>query len=695
MDETPKKPGDMFALIVGINNYEVINKLGGAVNDAEEFKNYLMAPRKEDIPPMEGAPPQVAGLGIPCGNIKLLRDAKRADILRVFQSHLIENPDIPERGATMIFYFAGHGTRVESENKELPGDGWVEALCPVDLATGGSGSDYIHPIPDYVLGHLLHSLAERKGNNIIVILDSCHSGGMGREADVTIRRHTISDPRVLPARLDSELFGTGPIAHRLWAPFTASFVLLAACSQDKQAYESLHQSRGYFTEQLLAALRKADHNDTTPYELIDDIQLPNGQKPVCIGANRHRLLFCPTEYPLIGPRRVLKADGNGRLWVSIGAIEGVCAETEFEIYEPPNKLLCTVVPAIVPEAHSTVLTLAKGAGSIGISVGSRVVLKNLNNSSMTLHVHSAPDFQHTSALFPKDAQGRGAYYKQQASTDGAHIRVRSDGANEIIIDRLALTTNSLRDVMQKPAAALGSKEVEKVKQKAVTEADKAKPTHGEPSTISGFASDEEEETHFSVEALDLRSTFHGIAHFHFHLRHRNKDVLLPGFSLEMYRLQGEDKNTTTIGDNMIEGATVRFLSEKDAQYGFKICNTSDLDLFPYLFYFDPDNYTISCWYEPENKNDRGPLHAKEKPLSVGIGSQPGFEFNLGEKQNASSGFLKLFVSTRYVDLDSIVQETSPLTQEFRGWGRLEGRRVPDAEELKWNAVVVRLTMSRE
>ncbi|KAF7358016.1 ICE-like protease (Caspase) p20 domain protein [Mycena venus] len=554
MHDTPKKPGDIiFALIVGINNYEVINKLGGAVNDAEEFKKYLMAPRKEDIPLMDGTSTPLAGLGVPSGNVQLLRDAKRADILRVFQSHLIENPNIPGRGATMIFYFAGHGTRVESENKELPGDGWVEALCPVNVAARGSGSDYIHPIPDYVLGHLLHSLAEKKGNNIIVILDSCHSGGMGREADITIRRHTMSRSRVLPARLDSELFGTDPVtlSHRMWAPFTASFVLLAACSQDKRAYESQHRSRGYFTEHLLAALRKADHSDTTPYELIDDIQLPNEQKPVCIGANRHRLLFNPTAYPLIGPRRVLKADGSGTLWASIGAVEGVCMETEFEIYQPPNKLLCTVVPATVPEAHRTVLVLDNtvtpanntfelpNAGSLGISVGSCAVLKNLNNSSMILHVHPAPGFHHTSALFPEDARGRSAYYKQ-APLDRAHIRVRSDGADGIIVDRLALTTHSLRDVMQKEKAKTKARKLfdrlrlPEAKKKLTSalpnrckEADKAKPKHNKGPNISGFANDVEEETHFSVEALDLPSTFHGIAHFHFHLRHHNKDVLLP------------------------------------------------------------------------------------------------------------------------------------------------------------------------
>jgi hypothetical protein len=43
---------------------------------------------------------------------------------------------------------------------------------------------------------------------------------------------------------------------------------------------------------------------------------------------------------------------------------------------------------------------------------------------------------------------------------------------------------------------------------------------------------------------------------------------------------------------MIKDGEVVLTSEVGAQYGFTIRNTSEEDLFPYLFYFDPGTYTI-------------------------------------------------------------------------------------------------------
>jgi hypothetical protein len=43
---------------------------------------------------------------------------------------------------------------------------------------------------------------------------------------------------------------------------------------------------------------------------------------------------------------------------------------------------------------------------------------------------------------------------------------------------------------------------------------------------------------------------------------------------------------------LIKDGVVGLTSEVGAQYGFTIRNTSEGDLFPYLFYFDPETYTI-------------------------------------------------------------------------------------------------------
>ncbi|KAJ7767947.1 caspase domain-containing protein [Mycena maculata] len=655
----------VFALIIGIDKYaKILPLLSGAVNDAKEFMEYLMAPRMEDF---TRPPPAQQGLGVPAANIQLLtnKDATRDNILKIVKSHLIDNARIPDRsGGTMIFYFAGHGSRVASESMETSRDGKIETICPVDEGTEVD-SGHVHAIPDYVLARLLYSLAERKGNNVMAILDSCHSGGMGREADTEmVSRNASRESRFIPASLDRDLFkGDTVRCHSLWAPFTASFVLLAACSEDKQAYES--HGCGHFTRGLIAALNKANFEDTTPFELIEGLKLAQEQKPVCIGANRHRLLFNPIEYPSIGLRRVLKpSDGFRSFTASIGAVEGVCAGTEFMIYDRQNNLLYTTVPRTV-ENHQTVFIFDNG--TLEISEGLRAVVKHFNNPFMILDVY----IPHLGAQFVLEFLGNNLEnsrrcYRQQDSSDKAHIRLRSHGP-DIIVDRLVLTTRLLQETMQKPSSLTNDTSV--------------------------FQSEEKEEARFSWAGLDLPLTFNAIAHFHYHLRHHNGDVLLPGFALEMFRVQGKFPNTTSIGGNMIDGPEVRLLLEEGAQYGFKIRNTLTVDLFPYLFSFDPDTYKITCWYSPENKNDRGPLRATSS-LAVGMGSEYPFKFVSGPHGDTSSVFLKLFVSTEYLDLTSIEQKISPVKLEFKGVGRLKAEQEHLPRRSQWNAVTVHITIRK-
>ncbi|KAJ7767948.1 hypothetical protein DFH07DRAFT_808170 [Mycena maculata] len=311
-------------------------------------------------------------------------------------------------------------------------------------------------------------------------------------------------------------------------------------------------------------------------------------------------------------------------------------------------------------ASSTVKLQNDGTLEIPVG-GSGVVVKDLNNASKTLYVYTSSNFAHRAALEFPAAQT----YKHAHSSESAHIGLRSHGP-DIIVDRLALTTRLLQETMQKPSSLTNDTSV---------------------------LQSEEEETRFSMAGLDLPLTVNAIAHFHYHLRHHNGDVLLPGFALEMFRLQGKVPSTTPRGSNMMDGQGVRLLLEEGAQYGFKMRNTLAVDLFPYLFSFDPDTYKISCWYSPENKNDRGPLRAASS-LAVGMGSEYPFKFVPGPHGDTSSVFLKLFVSTEYLDLTSMEQKISPLKPEFKGVGRANMERDYSAHKSEWNAVTVLITIRK-
>ncbi|CCO33649.1 hypothetical protein BN14_07734 [Rhizoctonia solani AG-1 IB] len=85
--------GGLYALIIGINSYPSLNPLKGAVSDADDMANFLMA-----------------DLGISPGRIVNLRnqEATRKRIIEELQD-LWKNPRISP-GAPILIYYAGHGS---------------------------------------------------------------------------------------------------------------------------------------------------------------------------------------------------------------------------------------------------------------------------------------------------------------------------------------------------------------------------------------------------------------------------------------------------------------------------------------------------------------------------------------------------------------------------------------------------------
>jgi hypothetical protein len=109
-------------------------------------------------------------LDVPPANIVLLenKNATRSAILSAFKTHFLDNRNIPDRGgASMILYFAGHGSRSEAPSDLIAPDRRVEAICPVDERTVDDAGEYVDAIPDYVLVWLLSELADKKGNSIV------------------------------------------------------------------------------------------------------------------------------------------------------------------------------------------------------------------------------------------------------------------------------------------------------------------------------------------------------------------------------------------------------------------------------------------------------------------------------------------------------------------------------------------------
>jgi hypothetical protein len=73
-------------------------------------------------------------------------------------------------------------------------------------------------------------------------------------------------------------------------------------------------------------------------------------------------------------------------------------------------------------------------------------------------------------------------------------------------------------------------------------------------------------------------------------------------------------------------------------------------------------------------------------VTIGMGSQRAFDFTLSPGELSSCGFLKLFVTSEYIDLGWIQQELSPLDPRFVGTGRFRMSHEPLDLRTRWDAI---------
>ncbi|KAF8197272.1 caspase domain-containing protein [Mycena galopus ATCC 62051] len=649
--------GTVFALIIGNNNYlttDVYRILQGAVNDARAFEKYLLDPRAQ------------RGLQVPPSNIVVLENATREIIISTFISHFLDNPNVPDHGkATMIFFYAGHGTRITATDNMISTDSKVEAIAPVDERTMDAGGKYVHAIPDYTLGWLLWELSEKKGPNITVILDSCCSGGMGR--NVVAARSGNSESPPVPLELDDYLWkgksqDATVMTYRAWSPSATSHVLIAACRHNEKAYEfeygdknSIH---GRFTKELITRLRRVPLENTTYAELLNHMPVWPEQTPQCGGSRNDRLVF-NGNYPAMNrgalPLTLQRSDDPDvriplSFRVDIGTVEGVLPGTLFAMHAGDN-FLCTLVADSVKVGHAILVVNDKQP--VRNPEGARAVVSDWKNDAMVLHVHFPPAFPYMSDLFPTTNityQPQRRKYVQAQDLVTADIAVCTEG-QEIVIDHL---TGTMIECQHK--------------------------------------------TRFSVNGNTghLPAVVDGIAHFNYFLERHNESEWLEGVTLEMHRLVGQypgRKPDLSVGidGNMVINGAVHLTAQADAKYGFTLRNSSSVNLFPYLFFFDPDMYTIKCWYSPASVHEAAPLRSSGV-VTVGMGGERAFEFPemLPPGMPMCFSFLKLFVSTVPLDPKWIQQETTPFDPNFR---RFPIHQEPLEFNHAWCALKVIMTLT--
>lgn len=234
--ETPQ----LYALLVGINDYPSINKLSGCVADAEAVADFLQ----------QHASPTYKL------HIKKLLDAEatRENIINTFRDHLTQ----AKAGDTVYFHFSGHGSREDApvEFHNFFPEGKNETLVCYD-SRGFSNRDAneYYDLADKELAVLIAEVAQNNPH-IIISLDACHSGGGTRTSEGLFghkrQASNTAGSRGLESYIDGYYAKQYAETKSISIPM-ASHVVFSACSSTEFAWETTG-NRGLFTQTLLSVL---------------------------------------------------------------------------------------------------------------------------------------------------------------------------------------------------------------------------------------------------------------------------------------------------------------------------------------------------------------------------------------------------------------------------------------------------------
>jgi hypothetical protein len=232
--------------------------LTGCVADADDMRDFL-----------------VATMGTSPLDMINLRDgqATRETIISSLRSLKID--ERIQHGDPIVIYFAGHGSTCQAPSGWSVSGRDIEMLLPHDFDCTDQ-RDGAQGIFDQTFSSLIAEIARVKGDNITVILDSCHSGSSTRSNAFGVQVRGFDLPADYRARLcvDENIYGTyrGILnASSYEKSGLASHVLLAASSANGPARET--GGRGVFTVAFLSLLRNPDTDlQTLTYlDIIDRI----------------------------------------------------------------------------------------------------------------------------------------------------------------------------------------------------------------------------------------------------------------------------------------------------------------------------------------------------------------------------------------------------------------------------------------
>ncbi|EIM79948.1 uncharacterized protein STEHIDRAFT_163203 [Stereum hirsutum FP-91666 SS1] len=620
---------------------------------------------------------------VPASQIHVLlnEQATRSEI-RKYIEDLTSSSDI-RLGDPILIFYAGHGAQTNSPNGWQAGGGshpQIQMICPHDFLPRRSDVDDAQGIPDMTLAILLNHLSKAKGDNITVIFDCCHSGSGTREEsydpEVNVRGIDLPQDYVIAPTADNDLLREeNSRGDRVMAGYevsgSRSHVLLAACRADERSRED--GSGGLFTRALLETLNTEGTDKTTYEGLIDCIPDITGQNPQCEGFHKSRILFDSkahsSRHKLL---KVTKAKSRSYM-LECGEAFGITLNSQFDVYKSKNleSLPVGILTARSISAFSARCEVAPNVPDLPLSSSCAAYALQTRADTMSgirMSIADEPLFLDIITLVRDEIK------------HGLRIRLVVEDASPL--PDIALVTNGDNtvtfDINDKLCRDRGMTHM-------------YYPVHLDPTTTSSRDS-------FTEKILTI---VRSAADFYFHLgRYPTYDGLRRSglVRLEAYELEeGWVGNDWGMAEkepqrNLIQQNALSVYDEDEKVFGFKVVNDSHVPLYAALFFFDMSDLSIKSYYEPSAARSSGAEHsvAAKGELTIGHGAGGGQprQYYVRQGQEVDVGYLKLFISTKWVDYSQIAQP-SP----FQG-GKQRRLKSRPAKGMIWDAVCVSVVQLR-
>ncbi|KAK0192632.1 caspase domain-containing protein [Armillaria mellea] len=671
---TRVRANNVFALIIGIDKYERVEcQLEGAVADANEFEHYIRT-----------------DLGAPKENIISLRDKKatRSRIIGAF-SDLEARKDIIRGQAIIIIYYAGHGAVAK---KPAQWEDWhafdnnIEMLCPVDMTFRKSvKKKKVEGIPDRTISRLLLDLSAAKGNNIVLILDCCHSAGIDRGARVgpgaDAKAREIGDEEItISAQCDSSIYSRPTSGSRKSSQSTSttnfsgsfwdSHILLAACGRNQKAWET--QKKGIFTHSLLQAVRETPEAYLTYRSLMLRFgdKMPPYQSPQLDGNNIHQRLFYPSQEP-VNTSMILcrREDKQPYLILEAGHALGVTKGSIYQLYRTD-----------LPESES-------------LPLGTAVVEEVETECTSQLRPHDSeffvtqkdiPNFWYARLIINENAM--------QLTVPVAHTnnRQEADLCLEVEGDNVTFDRGGGNSYFNGDKASF-----EPMKDNNLFSSMESSRISGVNSTVDDIVQTQRIINHYAnftyhltvkspyaIDIFDAAITMHKLR------RSRTPRGAPQPIRGSEDALRFDDGKLVRIDVDMSLPLTKR------PSYGLTIKNNGDRHLYACLFYFDASTLDIENWFhsKPNLADDMektvDPCIPAGDILTFGFGNtatKP-IAFDVPEGQDVDICCFKIFLSLKPLDLRSISQ-----TLKTFSWCDL--LQLPDPDE-SWASLVIPVIQQR-